>query len=31
MVTMNNENALAMLQDLFNDIVVIYFDFTALK
>lgn len=31
MITMDNGNALAMLQDLFNERVVIYFDFTALK
>jgi len=31
MITMDNGNALAMLKDLFNDTVAIYFDFTALK
>lgn len=31
MIIMDNGNVLAMLQDLFKERAVIYFDFTALK
>jgi len=31
MITVDNGNVLAMLQNLFNERAVIYFDFTALK